>query len=42
MGYLATQFNSVWINGVEDYEVLPDDRDRVSATLRFKQAIGEG
>lgn len=38
-GFLATQFNSVFVNGIEDYEVLPDSRQRTSVTGRYKQAI---
>ncbi len=40
-GFLATQFNSVFIAGVEDFEVLPDSRSRDSLTLRYKHAIGD-
>jgi hypothetical protein len=40
-GFLATQFNSVFINGVEDFEVLPDARSRDSITVRYKQAFGK-
>ncbi len=39
-GQLATQFNSVWINGVEDYEILPDARSRTAFTVRYKHAVG--
>ena len=40
-GFLATQFNSVFVGGIEDYEILPDSRDRDSLTLRYKQALGQ-
>lgn len=40
-GFLATQFNSVFVGGIEDYEILPDTRDRTSLTLRYKQALNQ-
>jgi hypothetical protein len=40
-GFLANQFGSVFINGVEDFEILPDSRVRASFTGRYKHAAGE-
>lgn len=40
-GFLAGQFNSVFVSGTEDYEILPGSRDRVSLTGRYKHAIGQ-
>ncbi|MFT7622955.1 MAG: hypothetical protein ACI9WU_002130, partial [Myxococcota bacterium] len=40
-GFLAGQFNSVFVNGIEQAEMLPGDRQRTSVTARVKQAIGE-
>ena len=39
-GFLATQFNSVFVSGTEDYEILPDSRSRTSITGRYKHAVG--
>lgn len=39
-GFLAGQFNSVLMGGVEAAEVLPNSRQRTSATVRVKQGIG--
>ena len=40
-GFLATQYSSVFINGVEDFEILPDARSRDSLTVRYKHAVGD-
>ena len=40
-GMLATQYSSVFINGDETYEILPDARSRSSVTLRYKHAVGD-
>jgi hypothetical protein len=40
-GFLATQYSSVFINGEETYEILPDTRSRDSITVRYKHAVGE-
>ncbi len=39
-GFLAGQFNSVFVNGVEDFEILPSDRLRGSVTGRYKHSVG--
>lgn len=40
-GFLATQYNSVFVDGVEDYEKLPDSRARESLTVRYKHGVFE-
>lgn len=40
-GFLATQFNSVWVDGKETYEALPDGRARESLTGRYKHGVFE-
>lgn len=40
-GFLATSYNSVFVNGAEDYEILPSSRTRDSATARYRTALGE-
>lgn len=40
-GFLAGQFNSVFVAGIETYEALPQVRDRASVTARFKHAVGD-
>lgn len=39
VGYLATSFNAVFVNGVEEEERAPSQRLRYAATLSGKQAI---
>lgn len=40
-GFLATSYNSVFVDGVEASEELPDSRSRTSITARYKLAVRE-
>lgn len=40
-GFLQTSYQSVFVDGIEQSEELPDSRSRTSMTLRYKHAIGD-